>query len=807
MPARFVASVLVLASLCAAPAILAQQEPLPAAVRAAADGISAAALARDLDYLASDALRGRDTGSPGFDAAATYIERRLRAAGLTPAGDAGTFRQHYDLRQLRVDADKAVIDIDGRRFVFGKDFVFRSFAGAIDATVPVVYVGHGWHAPARGLRPWAGVDVRGKLVLAHGPRAMPDGRDIKQIGRVSVGASSVFAEAAARGALGVLFLTASDPKADWQALQHANLVRREIEPAVPSAYAAIPVTSLLLAPPAAAALMAGERIDAAALVARGERGDYPRSFQLARRIRVRVPVASVANDRPYNVVAILHGSDPVRKREFVTVASHLDGAVGTREVDGDGIYNSADDNATGSAATLAIAEQMAKGPRPARSVIFVWDSGEERGLWGTRRFVRDPPVPIAQIVAHVNVDMIGATRAPDTADAHSADAAGPNEVFLIGPGVLSPTIDALLERVNASYQRMTFNRRDDRPESEFFYPRTDAGPYLERGILTIGFTTGSHPRYHLPADEARHLDPAKMQAVARTVFASVWAIATTSERPRIEREIPGSVPRYGGKPAAITRAAPLTQTPTTVVPTDPARFRLFLLIGQSNMAGRGKLETIDAVPIPRVLMLDRNRAWVPAIDPMHYDKPVAGVGLGRSFAAGIVDAAPAVTVGLIPAAVGGSPIDAWQPGAFYGPTNSHPWDDAIARARAAMQAGTLQAILWHQGESDATPELAPAYEAKLHALIARLRATLNSPDVPFIVGQLGRYPDVPWDDARQMVDAAHRALPSKVAHTAFVSSERLVHGGDRIHFDSAALRELGRRYADALARLARTDTR
>ena len=215
-----------------------------------------------------------------------------------------------------------------------------------------------------------------------------------------------------------------------------------------------------------------------------------------------------------------------------------------REVDGDRIYNAADDNATGSAGTLAIAEQLVKGPRPKRSVIFIWDSGEERGLWGTRRFVHQPPVPLDRVVAHVNVDMIGATRAAGTADAGSPDATGPNEVFLMGPGVLSPTVDALLERVNASYLRMTLNRRDDRPESAYFYPRTDAGPYLERGILIVGFTTGSHARYHLPADEARYLDPAKMEAVTRTVFVSVWALANTPDRPRIERPIPATVPRY-----------------------------------------------------------------------------------------------------------------------------------------------------------------------------------------------------------------------------------------------------------------------
>lgn len=238
------------------------------------------------------------------------------------------------------------------------------------------------------------------------------------------------------------------------------------------------------------------------------------------------------------------------------------------------------------------------------------------------------------------------------------------------------------------------------------------------------------------------------------------------------------------------------------LPTREA-FHLFVLAGQSNMAGRGKVEAADLVPTPGVLMFDRTRTWVPAVDPMHFDKPVAGVGLGRSFATRVLAVTPGATIGLIPTAVGGTRIDLWQPGAYDDATKTHPWDDAMARADAARPSGTLKAILWHQGESDATPELAPAYEAKLHALIARFRATLHAPDLPFIVGQLGQYPDVAWDEARQRVDAAHRALPSKVAHTAFVPSDGLGHNGDRIHFDRAALQEFGRRYADAYATLVR----
>lgn len=257
----------------------------------------------------------------------------------------------------------------------------------------------------------------------------------------------------------------------------------------------------------------------------------------------------------------------------------------------------------------------------------------------------------------------------------------------------------------------------------------------------------------------------------------------------------------------VLAAALWSLTAATAAPAAlPSRetFHLFLLVGQSNMAGRGAVTPADRIPHPRVLMLDQAGAWVPAVDPMHFDKPgIAGVGLGRTFAIRMAEANPGVTIGLIPCAVGGSPIDAWKPGAYYEPTKSHPWDDALRRARIALGAGTLQGILWHQGESDSTAALAPAYEAKLHALIDRLRTELDARDVPFVVGQLGKFAGNPWNEFRLQVDAAHRDLPGKVSRTAFVSSEGLKDKGDKIHFDADSYRELGRRYAEAYLALTR----
>ena len=219
------------------------------------------------------------------------------------------------------------------------------------------------------------------------------------------------------------------------------------------------------------------------------------------------------------------------------------------------------------------------------------------------------------------------------------------------------------------------------------------------------------------------------------------------------------------------------------------------------MAGRGVVTPADQEPNPRVLMLNKLGIWVPAVDPMHFDKPSAGVGLGRTFGLEIAKARPGVTIGLISCAVGGSSIDTWLPGAFDPATKTHPWDDAMKRARLALEAGTLKGILWHQGEADGKPDLAPVYATKLHDLVARFREELNAPEVPFLAGQMGKFPDNPWTPEMVIVDQVHQDLPTHTKATAFVSAEGLKHKGDKIHFDSDSYRELGRRYAAAFLQM------
>lgn len=247
--------------------------------------------------------------------------------------------------------------------------------------------------------------------------------------------------------------------------------------------------------------------------------------------------------------------------------------------------------------------------------------------------------------------------------------------------------------------------------------------------------------------------------------------------------------------------SPGMQTTFAAVPASSQPMQLFLLAGQSNMAGRGDVAAQDQVVHPRIFVLNRQLEWVPAVEPLHFDKPVAAVGPGLAFARALAEQDAQAVIGLIPAAVGGSPISAWEPGATYPETGAKPYDDALLRTRHALQRGGLRAILWHQGESDANPQAAPQYQARLRTLIGRFRSEFGNDRLPVLLGQLGQWPERPWDAAWKQIDQAHREVAGSVPGVQFVSSQGLAHKGDVLHFDAAAARELGRRYAAAFLAL------
>ena len=230
-----------------------------------------------------------------------------------------------------------------------------------------------------------------------------------------------------------------------------------------------------------------------------------------------------------------------------------------------------------------------------------------------------------------------------------------------------------------------------------------------------------------------------------------------------------------------------------IKPIEKPGKQIFLLMGQSNMAGRGVLDTETKAINKDIFMLDKSGNWVIAKDPLHFDKPSAGVGPGLSFAQTMLSENKNIQIGLIPCAWGGSPIKVWSPGAKY--FDNFPYDEAIARAKTAMQKGVLKGILWHQGESDNSPEKASVYLEKLKQLISNLRRDLDQPNLPFVAGEIGYF------NKSDNINSVINKLPEEVKNTAVVSAKDLKDKGDHLHFDAASARELGVRYAAAMKKL------
>ena len=162
---------------------------------------------------------------------------------------------------------------------------------------------------------------------------------------------------------------------------------------------------------------------------------------------------------------------------------------------------------------------------------------------------------------------------------------------------------------------------------------------------------------------------------------------------------------------------------------------------------------------------------------------------------------PGVQIGFIPTACGGASVEVWVPGAFLEGTQSHPYDDALARVEAVRHRGELKGILWHQGEADSRPDRVEPYRQRLAGVFWQLRHDLGEPDLPIIIGQLGQFAGKEWTEERYEVDAIHQWIARSDDRIEFVSSEGLTAKEDLLHFDAAGLDEFGQRYAEAWAKL------
>ena len=231
--------------------------------------------------------------------------------------------------------------------------------------------------------------------------------------------------------------------------------------------------------------------------------------------------------------------------------------------------------------------------------------------------------------------------------------------------------------------------------------------------------------------------------------------------------------------------------------TPPAKkFDLYLLAGQSNMAGRGIPTPEDTIGDPRILLLNRNGQWEIAKAPVHFDKKAAGIGPGLSFAREMVKKDPTIVIGLIPCAAGGSSIEHWLNDEYWEQTRSYPWNNAVLRTRLAMKDGRLKGILWHQGESNSSPEKAAAYHSQLVQLVEKFRSTFQLPGLPFVAGELPAFNKRAGNLNAALYDAA-----KQLQHFSVVSGAELTPNKDNLHINTASQHVFGKRYAEAMEAL------
>ena len=235
----------------------------------------------------------------------------------------------------------------------------------------------------------------------------------------------------------------------------------------------------------------------------------------------RYPLPNGEDATAPNVVGLLRGSDPVLREEYVVYSAHMD-HVGVRANEtGDSIFNGADDDASGTATVMEIAEAMASlDVPPRRSVLFVLVSGEERGLWGSAHFADQPPVPVESMVANLNADMVGRNWT-DT---------------IVAIGKEHSSLGETLARVNEAHPELGMTAIDDLWPDERFYFRSDHFNFARRGVPILFFFNGTHEDYHRPSDEVELIDGEKTARIGRLLFYLGLDIADADERPAWDPE-------------------------------------------------------------------------------------------------------------------------------------------------------------------------------------------------------------------------------------------------------------------------------
>ena len=448
-------------------------------------------LRRDLEMMAGDVMRGREAGTLDEMRASVWVADRAREAGLEPAGDDGTFFQFWPMRRMRLAPQSRVV-VGGSTLSLWKDVVITSLTEA-SGELPLVFVDG---------REGQVVDVRGKAVAAMVmPPANPPAPDVSlrawRYARAAMaeraraflqqGAAAVILVGDSLTDVGFDFLAATSARGSYGLDTLGGAERPRSQPPV-----------MLVRRSMLSQLQSADRIG---FTITAESFVYP----------------------SMNVVGRIRGTDARLRDEYVEFSGHQDHDGVRFAVDGDSIWNGADDNATTSVAMLAIARAWKQQPGR-RSALFVWHGAEERGLLGSRWYVLHPTVPLSSIVAVLNGDMLGRNN-PDSASLMGVQPPHRNSTALVNMALVA----------NAMTGKFHLDSIWDRPtHREGWYFRSDHLPYARANVPALFFSTNLHPDYHTPRDEPKTIDVPKLTRMAQWMYATGWLVAGAEQRPAVE---------------------------------------------------------------------------------------------------------------------------------------------------------------------------------------------------------------------------------------------------------------------------------
>ena len=539
-----------------APAITGEL-PLKHDPRPTSAGITPADLMTRVYIIADDSMLGRRAGSVGGAKGTAYIADEVRRMGLEPAGDNGTYFQNIPLMRSGVDTTSS-LSVDGSALTLWKDFIplpefdNSAFGGVITLDGATAIYGGRLGEPDKLISP---AQAEGKLVILA-PRMSAEGRPIATLGdeanqRYGRAAAVAFATLDVTGASTLGFLQRGSIGMSTGAPPRSK-------------------TGSFIISSAAAARLMGAPIEGM------KPGTVGKSIRGSMR-HGESPTAAPAR----NVVAIIRGSDPAVRGQYVALGAHND-HIGSRTVAVDhdslkifnmvlrkqgaeeaaraatpddialirrmmdsvrakraprmdSVYNGADDDGSGTSGLLEIAEALsAMRPAPKRSILFVWHTAEELGLFGSEYFTDHPTVPRDSIVAQLNIDMIGRGSAADSPEG------GPGYVQVLGPRRLSSELAALVESVNTNGKhglKLDYQFDADNHPLQF-YCRSDHERYARYGIPIAFFSTGSHPDYHMLTDEPQYIDYNRLTQVANYVRDLALTVANLDHRVVVDKPKP-----------------------------------------------------------------------------------------------------------------------------------------------------------------------------------------------------------------------------------------------------------------------------